>query len=113
MYLKKNASEEDEVVPEDIADYYKGEVFVIIEEFTLSLVELPKVNDYLMQGISKSFYLLSSISIKASELIENKSGALQFLPIEKKSLFQIGLLLDPWYLTLDHYDQVKIIMIMI
>ena len=44
---------------EDIADYYKGEAFVILEEFTLSLVELPRVNEYsllLIQSVAQKLY---------------------------------------------------------
>jgi hypothetical protein len=40
IYVKKNQGEE--LFETHIADYKKGEAFVILEEFTLSLYELPK-----------------------------------------------------------------------
>lgn len=43
IYLKKKESEEDEFYEEDLADYYKGEAMIIMEEFLLSLLNIPKL----------------------------------------------------------------------
>jgi hypothetical protein len=60
IYLKKNKSEEDdEYETEELADYYKGEAMIILEEFTLALNEVPKIDKHIVSGIG---YLLSKLS---------------------------------------------------
>ena len=63
-----DANEEDEAVAEDLADYYKGEAFIIMEEFTLSLLALPHIYDYLFKLVDVIMRLLFTGVTKISTL---------------------------------------------
>lgn len=69
--MKKNESEEDQAVPEDIADYYKGEAHIILEEFTLSLIDLPSVvGAYVYLPFLYAFKLTSKLSDSLCTFVE-------------------------------------------
>jgi len=51
VFIQKNLTDEDLALAPDIADYYKGEAFIILEEFTLSLMEFPRVNNMSLSAI--------------------------------------------------------------
>lgn len=51
VFIQKNLTDEDLAVAPDIADYYKGEAFIILEEFTLSLMEFPRVNNMSLSAV--------------------------------------------------------------
>lgn len=53
---------------EDLADYYKGEAFIIMEEFTLSLLALPHIYDYLFKLVDVIMRLLFTGVTKISTL---------------------------------------------
>ncbi len=60
--------------PEDIADYYKGEAHIIIEEFTLSLIELPHiVYTFFFSGLAFVLRKLDEITDRFVTTVENMS----------------------------------------
>lgn len=54
LYILKNVHVEEVLEPE-LADYYKGEAFIILEELTLSLLEIPKISEYQLKGADYVF----------------------------------------------------------
>ena len=82
---------------EDIADYYKGEAFVILEEFTLSLVELPRVNEYsllLIQSVAQKLY--QGVSYGQSKLETQSLFAIGYgVQSEKTSVVTMLMLIEP------------------
>lgn len=66
--MKRNATEEDEAIAEDLADYYKGEAFIILEEFSLSLLALPHIYNYLFKLVDVIMRLLFTGATKLSTL---------------------------------------------
>ena len=93
VFIQNNLTDEDLAVAPDIADYYKGEAFIILEEFTLSLMEFPRVNnkslsalEYVAAKTEKAFtYLDPYLTINLSFGIQT----------ERKSLVSFGMLVDP------------------
>lgn len=72
IYLKNNETEEDKAVPEDLADYYKGEAHIILEEFTLSLIDFPRVIGLgIFKAINLALKFLDEASDKIVTRIEN------------------------------------------
>ena len=102
--MKKNQSEEDLALPEDIADYYKGEAQIILEEFTMSLIDIPSVlGKYYFLPFVYSFKLTSRLSDSLCTFFENIPLFQHGYNYERKSLFTMALNLN-LTTTTDNFD---------
>jgi hypothetical protein len=107
IYIRSNRSEEDDAVEPALADYYKGESFVIIEEFLLSLSELPEaVSSFPYKPID---YVNSKLALTAESMNTwlDKSRSMRTvksLNLMKKSAFQCLIPQLPYSTTVDNYD---------
>lgn len=106
LYIKRNQNEEDQEVEEGIADYYKGEAFIIIEEFFLSLNDLPRTPEYLFKALSFGLAKVEPTVLNMHSSLETTRpfALLNGLNVQKMSLFNLALALEPT-ITLDQFDQ--------
>ena len=94
-------------MPEDIADYYKGEAFIIVEEFTLSLIDLPSViGTYYFVPFLYVFNITHRLSDTLCTFFENLPLFQHGYNYERKSLFSIALNIEP-RTTSDNFEAVS------
>jgi hypothetical protein len=95
-------------VPEDIADYYKGEAQIILEEFTLSLIDLPEViGKYYFIPFLYVFKLTNRLSDALCTFFENLPLFQHGYNYERKSVFSVTLNIEP-RTTSDNFEAVSI-----
>ena len=92
-----------------LADYYKGEAFVIAEEFSLSLVELPNVPSHALRGLAFLARKLANLAESMNTWVETTAifHGVTGLQIEKKSFLQCGLIMR-YTDTLQFIEQVRL-----
>lgn len=88
LYILKNVHVEEVLEPE-LADYYKGEAFIILEELTLSLLEIPKISEYQLKGADYVFNKAKIGSQALWDKVEQHLPDTDALPVAKKSIMQV------------------------